>query len=324
LSADGEVLGLFAPTEDGPRLKDVVTFGRQLADLSIGRVVDAAGAAGEWTLNRPTPGAANEAQPLGSARQLRFNEWMARPSSGNDWFELVNPEPLPVALGGLSLTDDFSAPRKSPLPPLSFIAARGFAYFDADGDSEAGASHANFRLNACGGSLALFSAEGAAIDIVQYNLQEPGRAEGRLPDAAPTAYRFTGPPTPGYSNVIDRDNDGLPDEYEVAHALNPGLFADAAQDADADGLSNLVEYRAGTDPRDPASALRLAVAPGADGVRLRFVAVPDKSYTVLYRERLATGAWQVLRSVLPQAEPSVIELTEPAAATTRFYRVQTP
>jgi hypothetical protein len=135
---------------------------------------------------------------------------------------------------------------------------------------------------------------------------------------------LAGPPSPG---DLDADSDGLPDRWEVAHRLAPASAAGAdgpGADPDGDGATNLQEYYAGTDPRDPASALRLAVAPGADGVRLRFVAVPDKSYTVLYRERLATGAWQVLRSVLPQAEPSVIELTEPAAATTRFYRVQTP
>lgn len=46
----------------------------------------------------------------------------------------------------------------------------------------------------------------------------------------------------------DSDNDGLPDEWELKHGLNPKDPADAAQDPDHDGYSNLEEYLNGTDP----------------------------------------------------------------------------
>jgi len=45
----------------------------------------------------------------------------------------------------------------------------------------------------------------------------------------------------------DDDNDGLPDTWEVLYGFNP-LIADANQDSDSDGYSNLQEYEAGTDP----------------------------------------------------------------------------
>lgn len=45
----------------------------------------------------------------------------------------------------------------------------------------------------------------------------------------------------------DNDNDGIPDSYENAHGLDPLSAADAAEDNDADGLTNLAEYQAGTD-----------------------------------------------------------------------------
>ncbi len=48
---------------------------------------------------------------------------------------------------------------------------------------------------------------------------------------------------------VDTDNDGMPDEWEVQHGLNPKDPADAALDADRDGYSNLEEYLNGTDPR---------------------------------------------------------------------------
>jgi uncharacterized protein (DUF1800 family) len=51
----------------------------------------------------------------------------------------------------------------------------------------------------------------------------------------------------------DRDSDGMPDAWETLHAFNPDSFADAALDADGDGLANVREFLAGTHPRDPDS-----------------------------------------------------------------------
>ena len=45
----------------------------------------------------------------------------------------------------------------------------------------------------------------------------------------------------------DRDNDGMPSGWEADHGLDPRLN-DAAKDKDADGLTNLEEYRQGTEP----------------------------------------------------------------------------
>ncbi|WP_445365119.1 hypothetical protein ACJJJB_15315 [Microbulbifer sp. ANSA001] len=62
-------------------------------------------------------------------------------------------------------------------------------------------------------------------------------------DIAPlnAAYRF------------DHDGDGLPELWEQEHHFNDGDAGDAAEDTDSDGLTNLQEYQAGTDPRDPDS-----------------------------------------------------------------------
>ena len=55
------------------------------------------------------------------------------------------------------------------------------------------------------------------------------------------------------SGALDTDNDGMPDNYEIANGLDPNLD-DAGLDNDAtggaDGLTNLQEYTLGTDPQD--------------------------------------------------------------------------
>jgi hypothetical protein len=49
----------------------------------------------------------------------------------------------------------------------------------------------------------------------------------------------------------DRDSDSLPDDYELANNLDPTDASDARNDLDRDGLTNLDEFRAGTDLRKP-------------------------------------------------------------------------
>ncbi len=49
----------------------------------------------------------------------------------------------------------------------------------------------------------------------------------------------------------DRDRDGIPDSVELANSLDPTDTADGAGDLDNDGLTNLGEYRAGSEMRNP-------------------------------------------------------------------------
>ena len=54
----------------------------------------------------------------------------------------------------------------------------------------------------------------------------------------------------GTPNSVDEDddNDGMPDDYETDNGLDPLDASDAQMDADSDGVSNVDEYLAGTNP----------------------------------------------------------------------------
>ncbi|HPA21278.1 MAG TPA: CARDB domain-containing protein [Verrucomicrobiae bacterium] len=56
---------------------------------------------------------------------------------------------------------------------------------------------------------------------------------------------------------IDDDGDGIPRSYEEANGMSDSDPADADLDVDGDGFNGKQEYLAGTNPRDPNSALKV-------------------------------------------------------------------
>ena len=61
---------------------------------------------------------------------------------------------------------------------------------------------------------------------------------------------------PAYEGTpyADADKDGLPDEWEQEHGLNPHNAADAAGDLNGDGYTNIEDFINGLDPRAPGRA----------------------------------------------------------------------
>jgi hypothetical protein len=196
LDPDGDQVYLFDRATNGNNILDSVKFGAQITDLSIGRT----GAGGTWALTMPTFGAANTAQALGNENNLKINEWLALSMTVSDFVELYNPNGLPVALGGLYLSDEtIGVPNLSRIDDLSFLGANSYLAFTADGDGSI-PTHANFQLSSEQGMIGLFSATLQTIDSVSYGPQQPDVAQGKCPNGSAT-YASMSVPTPGAPNA---------------------------------------------------------------------------------------------------------------------------
>ncbi len=150
--------------------------------------------------------------PVSAACPFVLNELMASNSTTasdpqneyDDWIELHNSSHTSANAAGLYLTDDPENPTRWQIPldkqALTTVPASGFLLIWADGQTTASGLHAGFKLNADGGSLYLFDADGVTLlDAVPFDRQVPDVSYGRDPDAAGD-WGFMPLPTPGKSN----------------------------------------------------------------------------------------------------------------------------
>ena len=177
-----------------------VEYGFQVENLPLGL------SGGLWRLlASATPGTANAApSALGAVSDLRINEWMALPVSGDDWFELYNGDALPVTLAGLYLTDDPSLAGRSntPIATLSFIGGHNWVKWEADHDPSNGRDHAGFDLDKDADNIFLHASNFAILDSISFGAQLAGVSQGRLPDGGTNVVSFPATPTPEESNYL--------------------------------------------------------------------------------------------------------------------------
>jgi hypothetical protein len=305
LNRNGGSLFLLGSKSLNTPILDQIHYGILPADVTLARVPDATG---PWVLSHPTPLFPNQPAELSTATSLRINEWMANPASGNDWFELYNPDPLPVDLSRWTLSDDPANPAKHPIAPLSFIAGKSHLQFHADDQPDQGPHHVRFQLSARGEFIGLYSPEGIEIDSVTFGSQLEGISQGRLPDGSVTVTRFTPEGTPGLPNWADSDADGQSDPWELDHGFSSENPDDALLDADSDGMNNRDEFRAGTDPREASDLLQLRLIKShGDRLELEFRALAGHAYRIQVRDALE-APWRDLENVPPRGLPRRIRM----------------
>ena len=204
LSASGEGIGIFDTDENGNAIIDWIAFGIQAEDVSLGRYPDSGDTLESCA--SATPGESNTRVE----NSVTFNELMVNNRSTltddageyDPWVELYNSGCHTVNLGGLYLSDAASTPSRWRFPPVEVMPG-GFVIVWADGNTNQGDLHTNFRLSPNGGSILLFDSDAnfnTPLDALRFGKQKGDVALGRHPngDGPWDTLRI---PTPGAINI---------------------------------------------------------------------------------------------------------------------------
>lgn len=132
-----------------------------------------------------------------SAQQLYINEIMASNAhtiadgsgSYEDWFEVYNPNPTPVNIGGYYVSDNATLTKHQFLTNSSqtIIPANGFLLVWASEALSRGPLHVGFKLSAGGEMLTLVRPDGTTVvDQVTFGAQRADVSWGRQPNGSAT------------------------------------------------------------------------------------------------------------------------------------------
>ena len=122
--------------------------------------------------------------------------------------------------------------------------------------------------------------------------------------------------------TVDTDNNGLPDWWELQY-FGHLTGTDPIADPDHDGMNNLAEWTAGTNPTNVASVLRLTLvsATNANNIVVSWPSVAGKNYWLQRSTNLLTGFNSVVGTNIAATAPTNV-LTDTAIlpGSTRYYR----
>jgi hypothetical protein len=123
------------------------------------------------------------------------------------------------------------------------------------------------------------------------------------------------------SPIVFDPLNGLPVDWELSYFGRTGI--DPFADPDRDGMNNLAEYKAGTDPNDDASGLRFTeILPVQSGIRLKWLSADYKAYTIQRASSLSSGFLDIQTGIAGVAPTNTYVDTTVTAGQPFFYRLR--
>ena len=120
----------------------------------------------------------------------------------------------------------------------------------------------------------------------------------------------------------DSNGNGVPDWWERVYFGGIGVIT-GSSDSDGDGMRDIDEFWAGTDPRNAASVFRsLPPSVGAGGVVVRWSSVAGKLYSIEKAESLSTGFFELVRDIPGTPPVNSYQDVNPPGTKRVFYRVR--
>ena len=169
---------------------------------------------------------------------------------------------------------------------------------DNDGSHGAQERSGSIRLGAGKHAIKMTYYQGGGPFSFSASWSGPGTAKQVISASALSTMPISTP-----SGYTDFDSDGMPDDWETQFGLNPFSAADASADPDGDGMSNLQEYLADTDPTNGLSCLRMSALACSNGqIRLEWCGGTNATRYLEYTSSLpaaGNGSWTVLLKETP-------------------------
>jgi arylsulfatase A-like enzyme len=123
-------------------------------------------------------------------------------------------------------------------------------------------------------------------------------------------------------NPEDTDSDGMLDSWEQSNFSSLDTLPN--EDSDNDGLSNVLEYRSGTDPNNQYSLFRhYDFTYLGETNQIQWLGSPEKEYRVLGTTDLSLNQWQVLAEMIQGDNTTLNNWAEDHLdSVSKFYKIE--